>query len=68
MVRDLKHKDYFNKLKFIKENLQSNNFIDFYKKTTSFNRKNNRQDRFIVGILKTPDKKLLEADFDNFYL
>ena len=68
MVRELKHKDYFNKLKSIKENLQNNDFIDFYENATSFNRKNNRQDRFIVGILKTPDKKLLEADSDNFYL
>jgi len=68
VVKYLKHRDYFNTLKSIKENLQGNDFINFYKNATSFNKKNNRKDRFIVGVLKASDKELLGADSDNVYL
>lgn len=64
----IKHWDYFNKLKSIKRNLQSNDFISFYKNSTSFNKEDNSKDRFIVGALKASDKELLEADSDDVYL
>jgi hypothetical protein len=52
----------------IKNSLKSKDFIDFYKNATSFNKNDNKKDRFIVGTLKTSDKKLLEANSDDVYL
>jgi len=64
----IKQWGYLNKLKSIKRNLQSNDFIDFYENATLFNKEDNKKDRFIVGVLKASDKELLGADSDNVYL